>query len=54
MGARESAAMAEARKLVLEGGLSPYAAAQRAGITKSAIYQATWYTAWKAKNEAAA
>ena len=51
MGAHESAAMAKARKLVLEGGLTPYAAALRTGITKSAIYQANWYKEWKAKNE---
>lgn len=51
MGAHESAAMVKARKLVLEGGLTPYAAALRTGITKSAIYQASWYKEWKAENE---
>ena len=47
MAARESAAMVKARKLVTEQGLTPYAAAQKAGLTRSAIYMATWYKEWK-------
>lgn len=48
MGARESDAMIRARKLVLEKGLTPYQAAQRVGLTRSAIYMAPWYKKWKA------
>jgi len=47
MAARESAAMVEARKLVTEQGMTPYAAAQKVGLTSSAIYMAPWYKAWK-------
>lgn len=47
MAARESAAMVKARKLVTEQGLTPYAAAQKVGLTPSAIYMAPWYKAWK-------
>lgn len=48
MAARESAAMVKARKMVTEQGVAPYAAAQKVGLTRSAIYMATWYKAWKA------
>lgn len=48
MAARESAAMAKARKLVTEQGMTPYAAALKVGLTRSAIYMAPWYKAWKA------
>ena len=47
MAARESAAALKARKLVTEQGMSPYAAAQKVGLTRSAIYMAPWYKAWK-------
>ena len=47
MAAHESAAMVEARKLVTEKGLTPYAAAQKVGLTRSAIYMAPWYKEWK-------
>ena len=47
MAAHESAAMVKARKLVTEGGITPYAAAQKVGLTRSAIYMAPWYKAWK-------
>ncbi len=47
MAARESAAMVKARKMVTEGGLTPYAAAQQTGLTRSAIYMAPWYKEWK-------
>lgn len=47
MGACESAAMIKARKLVTEQGMTPYAAAQKVGLTRSAIYMAPWYKAWK-------
>lgn len=47
MAARESAAMVKARKLVTERGVTPYAAAQKVGLTRSAIYMAPWYKAWK-------
>jgi Flp pilus assembly protein protease CpaA len=43
MGAKQSAEMAKARELVEKHGKTPYAAALAAGITKSAIYQSTWY-----------
>ena len=45
--ARESAAMVEARRLITEEGLSAYAAANKVGLTRSAIYMAPWYKAWK-------
>ena len=48
MAARESAAMVKARKLVTEQGMAPSAAAQKVGLTPSAIYMAPWYKAWKA------
>ena len=48
MAARESAAMVKARKLITVDGLSAYAAAQQVGMTRSAIYMAPWYKAWKA------
>lgn len=48
MAARESAAMVKARKLVTEQGMTPYAAAQKVGLTRPAIYMAPWYKAWKA------
>lgn len=48
MAAKESEAMKKARKLVTEKGLTPYAAAQKVGLTSSAIYMAPWYKAWKA------
>ena len=47
MAAKESEAMKKARKLVTEKGLTPYAAAQKVGLTRSAIYMATWYKEWK-------
>ena len=47
MATRESAAMVKARKLVTEHGMTPYAAAQQVGLTRSAIYLAPWYKEWK-------
>ena len=47
MAAKESEAMKKARKLVTQGGLTPYAAAQKVGLTRSAIYMAPWYKEWK-------
>ncbi len=47
MAAKESAAMVKARKLVTEKGLTSYAAAQKVGLTRSAIYMAPWYKEWK-------
>jgi ACT domain-containing protein len=47
MAARESATMVEARKLVTKKGLTPYAAAKKVGLTRSAIYMSPWYKAWK-------
>ena len=47
MAARESAAMGKARKLVMEQGVTPYAAAAKVGLTRSAIYMAPWYKEWK-------
>ena len=52
MAARESAAMVRARKLVTEQGLTPYAAAAKVGLTRSAIYMAPWYKEWKATKDA--
>lgn len=47
MAARESAAMAKARKLIKGDGLTAYAAAKKVGLTRAAIYMAPWYKAWK-------
>lgn len=47
MAAKESDAMKKARKLVTEKGLTPYAAAQKVSLTRSAIYMAPWYKEWK-------
>lgn len=50
--------MVKARNLIVDGGLTAYAAAKKTGITKSAIYMAPWYKAHmkelreKKKNEA--
>ncbi len=54
MAARESAAMVKARKMVTEQGITPYAAAAKVGLTRSAIYMAPWYKAWKAAENAKA
>lgn len=45
MAAKESAEMVKARKLVIIDGITPYAAAQQVGLTRSAIYMAPWYKA---------
>ena len=50
MAAKESAEMVKARKLVTEKGLTPYAAAKKVGLTRSAIYMAPWYKNWKKKS----
>ena len=47
MGAKVSDAMVKARKLVTEGGYTPYSAAKECGLTRSAIYMAPWYKEWK-------
>lgn len=47
MAARESAEMAEARRLVTQCNMTPYAAAKRAGISAPAIYMSNWYKVWK-------
>ena len=47
MAARESATMVKARKLVTEQGFTAYAAAQKVGLTRSAIYMSPWYKEWK-------
>ena len=47
MAAKESEVMKKARKLVTEKGLTPYAAAQKVGLTRSAIYMSPWYKEWK-------
>ena len=51
MAAKESEAMKKARKLVTEQGMTPYAAALKVGLTRSAIYMAPWYKEWKAKQK---
>lgn len=51
MAARESAAMVKARKMVTEQGITPYAAAAKVGLTRSAIYMAPWYKAWKLQEQ---
>ena len=51
MAARESAAMVKARKMVTEQGITPYAAAAKVGLTRSAIYMAPWYKEWKLKEQ---
>lgn len=39
--------MVKARKLVMVDGMTPYAAAQQVGLTRSAIYMASWYKAFR-------
>ena len=51
MAARESAAMVKVRKMVTEQGVTPYAAAAKVGLTRSAIYMAPWYKAWKLQEQ---
>lgn len=51
MAARESAAMVKARKMVTEQGVTPYAAAAKVGLTRSAIYMAPWYKEWKLQEQ---
>lgn len=50
MAAKVSQEMTEARRLVTECNVTPYAAAKRAGITRSAIYMSAWYKAWRVEN----
>jgi len=47
MGARESEVMGIARRMVMVDGLTPYEAAKRTGLTRSAIYMSGWYKEWK-------
>ena len=47
MAAKESEAMKKARKLIMVEGLTAYAAAQKVGLTRSAIYMTPWYKEWK-------
>jgi hypothetical protein len=47
MAAKESAEMVKARKLVMVDGVTPYAAAQQVGLTRSAIYMSTWYKTYR-------
>ena len=47
MAAKESAEMAQVRELIIMQGWTPYAAAQKVGLTRSAIYMAPWYKEWK-------
>lgn len=49
MAAKESVEMGKARKLILEKGLTAYAAAKIVGLTRSAIYQAKWYREYMSK-----
>lgn len=49
MAAKLSQEMKEAKKLI-EGGMTAYAAAAQAGISRSAIYMSVWWKARKAKN----
>lgn len=51
MAAHESAAMIEARRLITKHDITPYAAAQIVGLTRSAIYMAPWYKDWKFKQQ---
>lgn len=52
MGAKQSPQMAVAKKLVMIGGLSAYAAAKKAGISKQAVYMSTWYQLYRgSKND---
>jgi hypothetical protein len=47
MGARMCAEMVEARRLVMDGTMTPRAAALHVGITPSAIYMSEWYKWWR-------
>ncbi len=52
MGAKQSAEMAKAKRLITEEGVTPYAAAQASGITRGAISKAKWYRDWIASKVA--
>ena len=49
MGAKQSAEMRKAMKLVLERGMTQAGAARAAGLTKGAISKSQWYRDFKAK-----
>lgn len=49
MGARQSPQMVRAKAMVLEHGVTPYAAALACGITRAAIYMSPWYKEWKSE-----
>lgn len=49
MGAKESEAMKEARRLIIVEGKTAYAAAKLAGVSRGGISKAQWYRDWKAK-----
>lgn len=51
MGAKVSAQMLAARKLVTDQGLSAYEAAKVSGISSSAIYMSDWYKKWKLEQQ---
>jgi len=48
MAALESEKMKKARDLIVNRGLSAYAAAKQSGISAPAIYMAKWYKDFKA------
>lgn len=43
MGAKQSAEMAKAKRLIIEQGKTVAEAARLSGISKQAIYMAKWY-----------
>ncbi len=50
MGAKESTEMVKVRKLVMEKGMTAYAAVAKVGnISRSAVYMSGWYKTWRAK-----
>ncbi len=49
MGAKESAAMKEASRLIMKKNLTVRQAAKLAEISHSAIYMSKWYKEWKSK-----
>lgn len=54
MGAKQSQEMKKAQRLVVERGMTQYAAAKAAGVTAGAISKSAWYRAHVAATAAPA
>lgn len=52
MAGKISVEMTEAKRLIIECGLTAYEAAQKAGVRRSGIYMAQWYKDYMARVKA--